>query len=365
MSGRLIVVGDPNQSLYRFRGADSHAFDRIKEMLSRSDRKLSVRSLPINYRCDNQIIQHSRTWTPELEGASKAEGLVDEITYGEALNRANNDGTDIALNEGIDNAERALPAKVGKHTSFAFLCRINLPLLVTAYQLIGQGKRVHIVGRDQIGAPLKQLMESLCGTNQSSEHYTNRITDRKDSQGRVVEDGLMTRLANYYRIQSAKLRLDGFEKKLESLEQNVQCVTIIAERIMDDKVSSIVEEINKLFSDEPKPGVISLSTVHRAKGLEWDVVFILKPDLMPHPNATSPDEMVQELNAQYVAATRARHRLYYVITWPFDRSGEKLPYSRPFSPYEAMSNDVANNEINRNVPVVKENEKFVDDGKPF
>jgi hypothetical protein len=330
--GRAIVVGDRFQSLYAFRGADSQAFDRIREMLEKSGRNLSVRHLPVNYRSDRNIIEYARQWVPALEGHKVPVGTVDEIYFAEAVERANNDGTDIELPDGVDGKNRTLPVEGAKErTTFAFLCRVNLPLVVTAYHLIGLGKKVCIIGREQIGEPLKQLCRDLCGTNPYEDGYTDRLTDKVDDKGRIEQDGLMTRLNNYLRVQTEKFKDEEFKNKLEAIQQNVECLQVIAEKVMDDSVQSVVEQIDTLFSDEPAPGVISLSTVHRAKGLEWDVVFVLRPDLLPHPNAKTPEEIQQEMNACYVAATRARNRLYYVVNWPFGKSPGPLNWELEFS----------------------------------
>jgi hypothetical protein len=321
MGARIICVGDKNQSLYRFRGADCRAFQRIGEMLVDNGGKLATRELPINYRSDESIIKHAQQWVPNLKGNSKALGTVGSMVFSEAMERANNDGLDISLPDGINGSERSLT-----NVNFAFLCRINLPLIITAYQLIAQGKRCCIIGRQQIGAPLKNIIESICGTDRNQGGYVNRISDKLDSDGDIAEEGLMTRLNQYYRMQSAKLQGEGYEKKLETLKQNVECIEVIATRVKDDKVSSLLLEIDTLFVEDPTPGVISLSTIHRSKGLEWEVVFILRPDLLPHPAAKPnpdgswSDEQQQEKNAQYVAATRAKNRLYYVANWPFGSS---------------------------------------------
>ena len=315
-TGRAIVVGDPNQSLYRFRGADAQAFPRIAEMLSQS-RDVVELTLPTNYRCDINVIDNAQRWVPDIRGNSKATGTVDEITFGKSMTRANNNGKDISLPDGENNQERTLPIPGKDEVSFAFLCRVNLPLIITAYQLIAQGKRVCIIGRTQLGGPLKRIITDLCGSNPAVAGYTNRISDRRKKNGKVKK-GLMSRLAHYLEMQSHKLSDEKYENKLEALQQNCECIEVIATRIQDDKVSSIIEEIDKLFTEEPTPGVISLSTIHRSKGLEWDVVFILRPDLLPHPRAEGkPEEEQQENNCCYVAATRARHRLYYVSNWPF------------------------------------------------
>lgn len=61
-----------------------------------------------------------------------------------------------------------------------------------------------------------------------------------------------------------------------------------------------------------KPAGTLLSSIHRAKGMEAKRVFILRPDLMPHPKAKSEWEMGQEKNLQYVAQTRAIEELVFV-----------------------------------------------------
>lgn len=337
MGGRAIVVGDNFQAIYRFRGADCRAFHRIREMLEGNSRPLKVCSLPVNYRSDQYIIEFAKQLVPNLQGFSKARGTVDCCTFGQAVERCNNDGRDIALFDGVDGAERNLT-----NCTFAFLCRINLPLIVTAYQLITQGKRVCIIGRNQIGLPLKNIIQDLCGKDESDKNYTNRISDLKDKNGRVIERGLMSRLADYLHSQASKFEEEKHENKLEQLYQNVECIEVIAGRVQDDKINSLLEEIDQLFTEEPLPGVISLSTIHRAKGLEWDVVFVLRPDLIPHPRAKSPEEVQQERNAEYVCYTRAKKRLYLVENWPFDGRGKgnkMLYYSPPQFPGAGFRDD--------------------------
>ena len=60
--------------------------------------------------------------------------------------------------------------------------------------------------------------------------------------------------------------------------------------------------------------VILCSTVHKAKGLEATNVFIVRPELMPFPYATREWEQEQEMHLKYVAITRARINLNWVMT---------------------------------------------------
>ena len=71
-------------------------------------------------------------------------------------------------------------------------------------------------------------------------------------------------------------------------------------------------EIEGLFSDD-RPSVI-LATVHQAKGLEADRVFILYPDNLPMIwENQQPWELKQEMNLKYVALTRAKAELIFVV----------------------------------------------------
>jgi superfamily I DNA/RNA helicase len=74
----------------------------------------------------------------------------------------------------------------------------------------------------------------------------------------------------------------------------------------------VIRAIEKMFVEDDTDG-IRLSSVHRAKGLEADRVFILCPELMPHPMAKTDWAKAQEQNLRYVAITRAKHLLAYVV----------------------------------------------------
>jgi ATP-dependent exoDNAse (exonuclease V) beta subunit len=179
----------------------------------------------------------------------------------------------------------------------------------------------------------------------------------------------------------------------------VDCIEIIAGRVKEDSVKAVIKEIDSLFVEKPDDkGTIKLSTVHRAKGLEWDTVLVLCPNLMPHPNAKpNPDgswseEQQQEQNLQYVCATRAKHKLHYICNWPFGRGkGARLTPEGEATQGSVRSNGGRTTTLTEEpgrfkrkvhvsveqkgpatpapVPVVPQPQKaastFVDDGEPF
>src|SRR5262249_482289 len=76
-------------------------------------------------------------------------------------------------------------------------------------------------------------------------------------------------------------------------------------------IDGFASYIAEFFSDEDEQHCILFSTIHKAKGLEFNVVYAL-PEKVPHPLAKNAWQYEQELNAEYVLPTRAKPTLYFV-----------------------------------------------------
>lgn len=87
---RIIGVGDPFQAVFRFRGADCDAYDKLKAMLSATTRGCNELILPTNYRCGKAIIDYVRenTVVKDIEAAPNAiEGrVIEDMSYLDILN---------------------------------------------------------------------------------------------------------------------------------------------------------------------------------------------------------------------------------------------------------------------------------------
>ena len=73
----------------------------------------------------------------------------------------------------------------------------------------------------------------------------------------------------------------------------------------------VIGKLEGLFADKSEG--ITLPTIHKSKGLEADRVFIIHPEKMPSKFARQDWELVQEENLRYVAYTRAKHLLGFVV----------------------------------------------------
>jgi len=254
--GRVIAVGDRNQSIYGFRGADVHA---IPNVISALDAK--TLPLSISYRCPRVVVELAQSLVPEIEAAEGAkEGSIDHIPMRQALGLMK-DGDMV-------------------------LCRTNAPLIEVAYSLIRSGQKAVMRGRD-IGKGLIHIVKKM--------------------KARSIHD-FWTRLRAYETRETGKLLRMEKLGQLQSLQDKIETIMAIGEDV--ETVDELVMKIETLFSDSIE-GVVC-SSVHRAKGLEASRIFIIRADLMPHPMAQMPWELVQEKNLQYVAWTRSQDELIFV-----------------------------------------------------
>jgi superfamily I DNA/RNA helicase len=108
----------------------------------------------------------------------------------------------------------------------------------------------------------------------------------------------------------SKAIADEKDRKLQTLHDRAASIKAVISYAQPWTVGALIQAITDLFAnatDGPR-----LATVHKAKGLEAQRVFILEPSLMPSPYAKQPWQLEQENNLIYVAITRALETLIYV-----------------------------------------------------
>jgi superfamily I DNA/RNA helicase len=110
----------------------------------------------------------------------------------------------------------------------------------------------------------------------------------------------------------AKFTAKGEEGKAEAVCDRVACIMTVIERLNENErtIPALIARLENLFSDTN--GVLTLSTMHKAKGREFDAVAIYRPDLCPSKWARQEHQVVQETNLLYVAVTRPRLWLGFI-----------------------------------------------------
>ncbi len=257
--GRSLYFGDRAQSLYGFRGAD---VDAIPHIIRASQAKTFP--LSITYRCPRRHVGLAQAIVPHIEARPSApEGVIDSI----------------------DDLKMAQMLRDGDMV----ICRTNAPLVSYALSLVGQGVKVKLKGKG-VGASLRSLARNV-------HDATLAMTRQK--------------LSRYAERERARMEREGASETVKGLfDDKVAALAVI----MDDCTTpgEVFARIETLFNGTQ--GCVTFSTVHQAKGLEAERVFILRPDLMPWPFAEQEWEVQQEENIEYVAYTRSKAELYFVET---------------------------------------------------
>ncbi len=276
---RLILCGDPAQAIYGFAGADSESMPRMQKELEATPRGLTVLPLTVTYRCGKAIVEEAKRFVPDFSAhESNCAGLVARCSR----------PTNPAQNEGQGAAQTFY--KTVREEDMV-LCRANAPLVTECFRLIKLGKRARVQGRN-IGQGLISLTLKLCDKE-------NPVTDLISA----LEDWAVAEVAK------ERAKTSPSENKIQNVKDKVDCIMCFAHEPKAKTVGDVVGMVENMFRDMGE-GVL-LSSVHKAKGLESDRVFILSSKGPPMERLL-PWEREQEDNLRYVAITRAIKELYYV-----------------------------------------------------
>ena len=270
-SGRFIAVGDPRQAIYGFAGADVESFETLKGLPNTISLPLSV-----CYRCDESIINLAKTIVPQIEAKDNAP--MGEVTESKV--------------EDIQDGDMVLS-------------RITAPLVALCMHYISNGIKAYVKGRD-IG---KNLINMI---NKTKCRYLNDTLSKLDRDLQKVCDKIVKRTG--CTVAEAKE-----DTQYSSMSDKIQAIKVIAKDLKT--TDAVINRIEAIFKDDQKDG-ICLSTIHKAKGLESDRVFIIRPDKMFLPHCMRVKWMAeQEYNLAYVAYTRAKNFLGFVTDFQADQMG--------------------------------------------
>lgn len=359
----VMVVGDDSQSIYSFRGADFRNimdFPRIFPDVKLIKLEENYRSSQAILTVTNSIIENSsEKYTKKL--FSRIEGGIKPIIYS-----ASNETTQARyvigkiedlVNEGVPIAEIAVLFRSGFHSY-----RLEMELISNQINFEKRGGM-----KLTESAHIKDVLSFLRVLSNPGDNISwNRILLMLDkvgpkTAGKVLwniktADDPFDALLNYPAGKSWKQGLNNLAKMLLSLREPEIAPTALFDRVMvyydpifkkifhDDypRRSRDLEQLGIILAgyhdlqsfiddttlDPPEnignPGDphfnstdrLVLSTIHSAKGLEWDTVFVihLAEGKFPSVHALLSDQLEEERRLMYVAATRAKHRLFF--TYP-------------------------------------------------
>ncbi|MFP5505296.1 MAG: UvrD-helicase domain-containing protein [Gammaproteobacteria bacterium] len=354
----LFAVGDDDQSIYAFRGANTGNMLEFEREFAHGN----VIKLEQNYRSHGHILtaanalieQNARRlgknlWTAEGDGEpirvfeaytdqDEAAFVVDEA---KALNREGVAFSDIALlyrsnaqsrvlehalfsagvayrvygglrffeRQEIKHALAYLRLMTHQEDDGAFLRVVNFPTR-------GIGARTIEQLADAAGRAGSSLWQAACTASGKVAGFARLIEDIKQATAgltlaetidHVIE---ASGLADHYRADK-----EGADR-LENLNELVNAAALFSEESEENTLDAFLAHAALEAGEhqaEPGRDALQLMTVHAAKGLEFHAVFItgLEESLFPHEQSAHDENgLEEERRLMYVAITRARRRLY-------------------------------------------------------
>lgn len=252
---RIFFVGDSNQAIYGFRGATKGAMSLMKERFN-----CKTLSLPITYRCPKKVVELAQEFVPEYEAHESApDGVVNEI-------------------------EIASLVELAEPGCFV-ISRTNAPLVKILFKMIQAEKKAIIKDRD-FGESLASIVKPFKGD------FSN-----------IVEF-----IEKWEANSRASAISHNPKADTETIEDKAECLRIIANGCTSLK--EMIANIKDMFDDTDSTTIVTLTTTHKAKGLEREIVYVLRDTFMKRKSGAEVDD--EEKNLYYVAITRTKYELNLV-----------------------------------------------------
>lgn len=264
---RFIAVGDKKQAIYSFAGADAESFAKLQNLPN-----TTTLPLPISYRCPKKVVNLANQFVDTMECR---EGAPDgEIVHNVSIK-------DI-------------------HDGDMVLCRTKMPLIKLYMRYLRMGIKSYVRGQD-IGLNLLRMVDK-------TEQIVLNVSLQKDGVFARLYDDLFEERNRLMIKRGMDLEDATLSNQIMNKYDSIKALEILAEGLTSAR--DLHDRIENVFA-ESADGVC-LSTIHKAKGLEANNVYILCKTLMPSRLATQDWEKEQEQNLMYVAYTRAKYKLGFV-----------------------------------------------------
>ena len=313
----LAVVGDEDQTIYTFAGATSRYLTSFATRYANArlvTLETNFRSTPAILGLANRVLAAGRSASEERlagEPARPPKRLVASLPDGPTPSIAGFPSDEAEL-AGVADAIRTLARDGISHGEMAILVRTNAQLPALESALGAAGIPFHVRGERFFARP-----------------EVRRAITVVRSLGQAGGDApLLDRLAGAFERELG-IRRAAEPDGQAAHERHAAVVTLL--ELAEDLVrmdpltdpSAFLTEIGRRTEVEAggTPTGVELLTYHRAKGLEWEAVFLpaLEEGTLPIRQASEPHELAEERRLLYVGITRARRHLW--LSWATRRTG--------------------------------------------
>ncbi|MBU1427552.1 UvrD-helicase domain-containing protein [bacterium] len=381
----LFVVGDPDQSIYKFRGADLSNILRFEQDFPHS----KVIKLEQNYRSTKVILEgatnlikhnisrkEKELWTDKKGGEKircfEAASALDEALFvSQEITKLNKEEgkafKDFAILYRTNAQSRAFEEIFNKQVipfkvvgGLRFYERKEVKDILAYLRFIHDQKDgvsfLRIINNAKLGIGKITLskIEELARKNNLNFHqalkqglrvikisadrkeaikkFTSLIDELNEKKKEIKGSELLielTKKINYYE----ELKKEGefkAQSKIENIKELILAVQEFEENNEDKSITAFLEYVALITDIDLYKGeedTVTVMTLHSAKGLEFPVVFItgFEEGIFPHSRSlNSEEELEEERRLCYVGMTRAKERLYLTYAWRRNLNGNTL-----------------------------------------
>lgn len=369
----LFIVGDDDQSIYRFRGARPDIMLGFKKDYPDTKEIL----LDVNYRSTKaivngaaRVIRHNVNRYPKQIITTNEQGEtvhIQEVRHPIEESKYVVSQIQEAKKRGVPSSEiavlfrtnveaRAL-AETFMEYNMPFRMKERMPNLyehfiaqdLTTYLKMALGDRSRKSFLAIMNRPNRYIgRDSVEGTTISFESLRKFYCDKDWMLDRIdqleVDFRILKNMAPYGAIQYIrkhigydeflkeyaafrKINMEDLKEVLREIEERAKAFRTIEEWFTH--IEEYSEELKRQSQQkETDPEAITFMTMHGSKGLEFDLVFIIGANetITPYKKAETKEEVEEERRMFYVAMTRARKKL--IISYTKERNGKSMAQSR-------------------------------------
>ncbi|GAA0607231.1 ATP-dependent DNA helicase UvrD2 [Streptomyces crystallinus] len=320
----LCVVGDASQTIYSFTGATP---DHLLNFRTRHPQATVVK-LVRDYRSTPQVVHLANGLLAQARGRA-ADHRLELVSQREAGPEPvyTEYGDEPAEAEGVARRIRDLIASGVSAGEIAVLYRINAQSEVYEQALADAGVPYQLRGAERFfeRPEVREAGIALRGAARAGGN-DSLLDDAVDlpSQVRAV-------LGTKGWSSAPPAGAGAVRDRWESLAALVRLAEDFARAKPGATLSDLVAELDERAAAQHAPTVegVTLASLHAAKGLEWDAVFVvgLTEGMMPITYAKTDEQVEEERRLLYVGVTRAR--VHLALSWSLSRSPGGRPSRRP------------------------------------
>jgi DNA helicase-2/ATP-dependent DNA helicase PcrA len=313
----LCVVGDANQTIYSFAGA------RPSYLLNFAERypQAQVIRLERDYRSTPQIVDlANKLISAAPRGAAARITLIGQRPDGPKPTFAEHDD-EVAEAHAVASAAKRLIAGGMPAAEIAVLFRINAQSEVYEQALAEASIPYVLRGGEKFfdRAEIRQAMVLLRGAA------------RADDDSVTLPEAVAEVLSSVGWNGEHPPPGGAARERWESLAALVSLAEQLIVELPTARLDEFNADLEQRAASQHAPTVqgVTLASLHSAKGLEWDAVFLvgLTDQTIPIQHATTPEQLAEERRLLYVGITRARQRLS--LSWALARNPGQARRRRP------------------------------------